>query len=735
MFCIIFSVSVCGGLFGQQKHFEGRSVWVAPSDISSPDKIALLVRNIKRTNIKLAFVCVKDIRGRIIWHSKKRFAERVLPAFRQFDGLRLFCEESHKAGIKVYAWFHAFTEEAGSPVVRDHPEWAQLNPRGGVTTEEHLADGRSYRIVWMCPARRPGYTDQWLIPMIVDLLKNYPVDGLLLDNLCYPGYVAPDSYCFCDWCTKQIFWYAHMYYENYSKRRFAPKKPLLPKPAANWWKDFTMKPDQKTWENSPNTVKAEFLLKGSTLWEKLNIKKAANPHDMDFFFYIYRCDTLTRFVHEVWRKVAKIRPEVRLSAAVHKNPILAARFLAQKWTEWMPFTDIILPKLHRSYFPRAPFSEYLKMVEEYTKKERFWTENLCHTYIAISVVDLYEEERKPVEEMASLLGVREKKDEMLRQLEGSELVGFVRKIRGVYAKFGGRLRRFDVQTATEFEETLSKLEKAGSEGGKTVELFKKLRSITRVLLETPPQGFYPPRKLRDVVEAVRRGGGQGVSLFSAAHLTAFKLWDTLAELFKTPTEMPDEVMPLRVPSVQTLRLLSQREHELALTAKENSQLREKSVVAEKEIKRLTSQTKKLNNLVARLKTELKKLREEMERRREEAEEAVRKAEEKASGEKSERERVEKLVAELRKDLAQKEKFIRTLESRLKSARDEVEMLRERSRRALREIQDYHQKVVDTERRLEQQRYYERLRLVIAFGVAALAFAIALIATTLRRRTT
>ena len=51
-------------------------------------------------------------------------------------------------------------------------------------------------------ARRPGYTDQWLIPMIVEFARRYDVDAIHHDYVRFPGDVAPDRYCFCDHCLE-----------------------------------------------------------------------------------------------------------------------------------------------------------------------------------------------------------------------------------------------------------------------------------------------------------------------------------------------------------------------------------------------------------------------------------------------------------------------------------------------------------------------------------------------------
>ena len=36
------------------------------------------------------------------------------------------------------------------------------------------------------------------------MARDYDVDGLHHDYIRYPGDVAPDRYCFCDWCLEDM---------------------------------------------------------------------------------------------------------------------------------------------------------------------------------------------------------------------------------------------------------------------------------------------------------------------------------------------------------------------------------------------------------------------------------------------------------------------------------------------------------------------------------------------------
>jgi len=140
--------------------------------------------------------------------------------------------------------------------MQKHPEWAARNPEGKIPSQaELLGDGVPYYINWMCPAQRPGYADQWLLPMIEEIVRDYDVDGIHHDYLRYPGDVAPDSY----------------------------------------------------------------------------------------FFYTYRQDAINRFAREAWERASVIKPNIEFSAAVFKNPMASGRFIGQRWTDFSPWVDLMMP--------------------------------------------------------------------------------------------------------------------------------------------------------------------------------------------------------------------------------------------------------------------------------------------------------------------------------------------------------------------------------------------------------
>jgi uncharacterized lipoprotein YddW (UPF0748 family) len=277
---------------------EGHAVWAHPPNVGkTPESVREFVAQCKRANIDTIVMDVKGMGGEIYWKSK-RFPRAIAKGYESFDVLEQLTREAHAQGIKVEAWLVDFAEGVNGAAYREHPEWAQLNADGGTTATETLGvKRRPYDYVWMCPARRPGYTDQWLLPMIEEIASNYPVDGIHHDYVRYGGDVAPDGYCFCDYCLAHIPRYAMLNYETQNRERYRIKH-VQDRIEANWWSDPTMLPVD--WQKRDRREMADFIMNGSTV--------AGGPPDMRYFFYDYRVHQIDTFVREAYERVKRINP-------------------------------------------------------------------------------------------------------------------------------------------------------------------------------------------------------------------------------------------------------------------------------------------------------------------------------------------------------------------------------------------------------------------------------------------
>jgi len=504
---------------------EGRGVWMHPADFGKSEQdVDQMFQQLKKCHINLAIVLIKGTDGALYWKSSKH-ASAIAPGYENFDLLAALSKYARKYGVRLHAWLCDFTEGKDSPVVKAHPEWLMRNPLGEVTTQQKATAKQNYNDLWMCPARRPGYTDEWLLPLIEEIVRNYPVDGIHHDYVRYSS-IAPDSFCFCDYCLENYLNANHFYYANRPETEI-PLKNYFIRPETNWLLDFTIKP--KAWGRMSRSEKADFLLNG----------KSINRADLDYFFYATKNDNVTRFVREAWERVFSINPDIEFSAAVWKNPMLNGRFLGQRWTDFAPWVDVMMPMNYREFF-QGSFEEYLVYLEDMIRAQKEWSEGKSHLYIGIDASYIYNEEKEPWDR--TLEGLRSAKPNPEADKDFKSLLEKNIKI----------LENFP-------SPRVSALRGAAGAFLKGQERPEELARLIQELLGDPPAGFFPEEKLLKVVAVVRKARAEGMVIFASSQLTQKKLWPALERVFGEPAELPHVLQPLENKlSIQTLRALKKR---------------------------------------------------------------------------------------------------------------------------------------------------------------------------------
>ncbi len=479
---------------------ETRGVWAHPADFGKTEKeVVNFFEVLKRAHVQVVVPLVKDTAGQIFWNSR-RFPEAVHPDYKDFDLLRAITAVAPRYKIKVHAWLCDFPEGKDSPAFKLHPEWAMLNPQGGLTSEEQITTEQVYGPVWMCPNRRPGYSDQWLLPMIEEIVRDYEVDGIHHDYVRYPGDVAPDSYCFCDYCLEHYMTDNLFYYPSRPDVR-VPLKDVRLRTESNWDLDFTVKPAD--WSRLTREEKARFVLEG----------KSINRPDLDYFFYEMRCAAINRFVREAWERASAIRPGIEMSAAVFINPALSGRFIGQNWTDFVPWVDIMMTMTYRSHF-QGSFEDYQVYLGDVVRAQKRWVESPEKLAVGLDAYYIFKEEREPWEKAVGLLKTT---------LTGERQEEFARLMKANAAYLG----RFSTRQAKDLSATVDSFLQGKIIGKEMSE------AIGRVLADPPP-GFFPEAKLLQTIDTVRIAGGKGIIIFSASHLTRNKLWGALGKAFSNP---------------------------------------------------------------------------------------------------------------------------------------------------------------------------------------------------------
>ncbi len=359
---------------------ETRGIWCGSSEAGKDRaSIQAYVDRMHRAGFNAIFVHLKGGDGSLYWPSRA-FPEAIAPGYEEFDLPSELLGACRERRMQMHAWFIDYYEGERGAAYSRHPEWAALDARGMPTSEETLR-GKRYSNVWMCPARRPGYTDQWLVPLYEEFAATYAVDSIHHDYIRYPGDLAPDQYCFCDYCLEALPRECGLVSGALPEEPFFHELYDRPYLEAHWEQSPRVLP--ANWDRMDRSFMSRFLLEGSFF-------QAGRP-DLDYFFYTYRANRITDFARLAREAVQRANPEVGLSAAVFKNPIHSGRFLGQDWRTFAPYVDTVIPMDYRDHFP-GDFSTYLELLGESIRSQIEWSRDFRRLWIGFAANFLYKEE-------------------------------------------------------------------------------------------------------------------------------------------------------------------------------------------------------------------------------------------------------------------------------------------------------------------------------------------------------
>jgi uncharacterized lipoprotein YddW (UPF0748 family) len=470
---------------------KGRAVWASPRDAGTTEaSVVAFVEQLAKAHVNTLIMELKTSGG-IFWPSE-RFAPAVVAEYKAFDLPAVLIRECHKRKIAFHVWFFDFAEGASSYVAQQHPEWLALSPDGKPTSAETLRGG-PYRMAWMCPARRPGYTDQWLIPLIREFAERYDVDAIHHDYVRYPGDLAPDTYCFCDYCLEEIPRYASYYSTTH------PDETLLgrfdrPHLEAHW--ETSPKVLPPNWKDYGREMKSRLLLEGSFF--------PGGNRDLDYFFYEYRVHHVAEFTRQVFEEVRKVKPRMEFSAAVFKNPVQSGRFIGQDWRRFAPWVQYLMPMDYRSHYG-GDFETHLDLLAESIQQQKLWARDFPHFWPGVAAYQLYDEEREPLTRMRRLLR------------DGGKDVA---EMQAAFDKVAPRLRAYAPALHGTIEAYLKDPKDPAEPAAKLDAFFASV-----------PEGYYPPERLTKTLERVRAQDVEGIVIFSSGGIASARLWGAVEEFF------------------------------------------------------------------------------------------------------------------------------------------------------------------------------------------------------------
>jgi uncharacterized lipoprotein YddW (UPF0748 family) len=373
-----------------------RGVWSGTGESGTTRaSVGEFVQRLADVGVNAIFMGLKEGDGRLCWPSEVH-PHAVKEPFRSFDLPAVLLEECDKRNVALHAWLIDFYEGENGVAYKEHPEWAMVDAHGQPTNTETLR-GRRFGAVWMCPAQRPGYTDQRLVPIYQELAERYPFASIHHDYIRYPGDLAPDQYCFCDHCLTSIPQYAGFVSETLPDEPFLHELYDRPYLESHWEQSPRVLPPK--WDQWPRDWKAKFLLEGSFF--------EGGREDLDYFFYTYRVEQINRFAEAAHRAVKEANPAIKLSGAVFKNPVHSGRFIGQDWRRFAKWMEIAVPMDYRDHFP-GTFDQYLALLSETIGRQRTWASECESLWIGTAINFLFKEVPNgpyPAEKLSAVLRV------------------------------------------------------------------------------------------------------------------------------------------------------------------------------------------------------------------------------------------------------------------------------------------------------------------------------------------
>lgn len=179
---VVALVAVCSAEAAAAE-FRGLYVDAFHPGFKDHEQVTTMVSTAGQGNFNALFVQVRK-RGDAYYNpSVEPKAADTAPGY---DPLADIIDQAHAAGLQVHAWLSiyevmlqsAWSKPVGaSHVYLTHPEWMTQDRDGTV----EFGEGRIY----LDPGV-PAVTDH-ILAVVLDILQNYAVDGIHLDNVGYPG--------------------------------------------------------------------------------------------------------------------------------------------------------------------------------------------------------------------------------------------------------------------------------------------------------------------------------------------------------------------------------------------------------------------------------------------------------------------------------------------------------------------------------------------------------------------
>ncbi len=232
---------------------------------------------------------------------------------RDYDPLKEILKQGHEAGLEVHAWVNAYyawnrpppLPESPMHVVNRRPDWLLTDDQGRRIDEYSKEEMANNWIEGLYLDPAIDEVRNYLTEVCTEIARKYPVDGIHLDFMRYPG--------------------SGFGFNAKLRDRFIARygvDPLLISKKARY-----LKSDPKVW-----------LAGKASLIDRWN----------HYYYALWNAEksrAINETVRQIYKSVKAVRPRAVLSAAVIPDPDKAYYYFSQDWRNWLRggYLDLVVP--------------------------------------------------------------------------------------------------------------------------------------------------------------------------------------------------------------------------------------------------------------------------------------------------------------------------------------------------------------------------------------------------------
>ncbi|MCI0512220.1 family 10 glycosylhydrolase [candidate division KSB1 bacterium] len=176
--------STLNSLTAQSLPTEARGLWVTRWDFQSPADICQIIANAKAFHFNFILFQIRG-NGTVYYPSAVELSALKMRGGEFWDPLQTVLEIAHSSQLAVHVWFNVYPGWSGVTWPADQTQLRRQHPDWFIRDHAGLPQPLNPHYQWLAPTQPE--VQQYLLSLCRELIQRYPIDGLHLDYVRYPG--------------------------------------------------------------------------------------------------------------------------------------------------------------------------------------------------------------------------------------------------------------------------------------------------------------------------------------------------------------------------------------------------------------------------------------------------------------------------------------------------------------------------------------------------------------------